>query len=330
MSKLSLTFACWDYDRVKPLAAGTVAPEGIDLNVIDLPVEETFFRMLRYREFDIAEMSLSSYTVSLSRPNPSFVALPVFPSRMFRHSGIFISTKSGIREPKDLVGKRVGVPEYQLTAPVWMRGILQDEYGIDPASVEYWTGGEEEPGREEKVKLDLPAKFRIRSIGAEKTLAAMIAEGEIDALYAPRSPSTLETRPDRVRRLFENYVEVEQAYYRKTRIFPIMHTVVIRRELYEAHRWIARSLFKAFVEAQRIVYERLAIPASLKTMLPWQIAHVEEAVRLMGKDWWPYGFAPNRQVLETFLRYHHEQGLSPRRLAPEALFVPETTEAFKI
>ncbi|HXP31947.1 MAG TPA: ABC transporter substrate-binding protein [Stellaceae bacterium] len=330
MSKLSLTFACWDYDRIKPLADGSVQAEGIDLNIVDLPVEETFFRMLRYREFDVAEMSLSSYTVSLARPDPGFVALPVFPSRMFRHSGIFVSAKSGIREPKDLIGKRVGVPEYQLTAPVWMRGILQDEYGVDPASVEYWTGGEEEPGREEKVKLDLPAKFRVRPIGHDKTLSAMIAEGEVDAIYAPRSPSTLDTRPDRVRRLFENYVEVEQAYYRKTRIFPIMHAVVLRRELYEAHRWIARSLFKAFVEAQRIVYERLAIPASLKTMLPWQIAHVEEARRLMGKDWWPYGFAPNRAALETFLRYHHEQGLSPRRLAPEELFVPETTEAFKI
>jgi 4,5-dihydroxyphthalate decarboxylase len=330
MSKLSLTFACWDYDRTKPLADGTVTAEGIDLNVVDLPVEETFFRMLRYREFDIAEMSLSSYTVSLTRENPGFVAIPVFPSRMFRHSGIFISSQSGIREPKDLVGKRIGVPEYQLTAPVWIRGILQDEYGVDPASVEYWSGGEEEPGREEKVKLSLPAKIRLRSIGPEQTLSQMIAEGEVDAIYAPRSPSTLRTRPDRVRRLFPNYPEQERAYFEKTRIFPIMHTVVLRRELFEKHRWVARSLYKAFVEAQRIVYERLAIPASLKTMLPWQIAQVEETVRLMGEDWWPYGFEPNRHVLDTFLRYHHEQGLSPRRLKPEELFVPETTEAFKI
>lgn len=330
MSRLNLTFACWDYDRVKPLADRTVTAEGIDLNIVNLPVEETFFRMLRYREFDLAEMSLSSYTVSLSRPDSGFVAIPVFPSRMFRHSGIFVSAASGIREPRDLVGKRIGVPEYQLTAPVWIRGILQDEYGVDPASVSYFTGGEENPGREEKVKLSLPAKFRVSAIPSDKTLSAMIAEGEVDAIYAPRSPSTLHTRPDRVRRLFPDYVEREKAYFAKTKLFPIMHTVVLRRELFEANRWIARSLFKAFIEAQRIVYEQLSIPASLKTMLPWQIPQVEEAMALMGTDWWPYGFDANRAVLETFLRYHHEQGLSPRRLKPEELFVPETTEAFKI
>src|SRR5690348_10816571 len=161
MSKLRMTLACWDYDRTRALSDGTVKAEGIELDVLPLVVEETFFRMLRHREFDAAEMSLSSYTVSLFRPDRPFVAIPVFPSRFFRHSSIYVSTKSGIREPKDLVGKRVGVPEYQMTAPVWIRGMLQDEYGVDPASVEYWTGGEEEPGREEKLKLDLPAKFRL-------------------------------------------------------------------------------------------------------------------------------------------------------------------------
>jgi 4,5-dihydroxyphthalate decarboxylase len=330
MSKLRLTLACWDYDRARALAEGSVVPDGIDLNVLELPVEETFFRMLRNREFDAAEMSLSSYTVSLGRPKPPFIAIPVFPSRLFRHNGIFISTKSGIREPKDLIGKRIGVPEYQLTAPVWQRGILQDEYGVDPASVEYFTGGEEEPGREEKVKLDLPAKIRVRAIGPTQTLSAMIAEGEVDAITAPRNPSTFITRPDRVKRLFENFVEVERAYFRKTRIFPIMHTVVLRRELYEANPWVAQSLFKAFVEAKRRAQENLYVVAAIKTMLPWQIAHVEETRREMGDDWWPYGFAENRATLDTFLRYHHEQGLSPRRLKPEDLFAPETFEAFKI
>jgi 4,5-dihydroxyphthalate decarboxylase len=330
MSKLRLTLACWDYDRARALAEGSVVPDGIDLNVLELPVEETFFRMLRNREFDAAEMSLSSYTVSLGRPKPPFIAIPVFPSRLFRHNGIFISTKSGIREPKDLIGKRIGVPEYQLTAPVWQRGILQDEYGVDPASVEYLTGGEEEPGREEKVKLDLPAKIRIRAIGPTQTLSAMIAEGEVDAITAPRNPSTFITRPDRVKRLFENFVEVERAYFRKTRIFPIMHTVVLRRDVYEANPWVAQSLYKAFVEAKRRAQENLYVVAAIKTMLPWQIAHVEETRREMGDDWWPYGFAENRSTLDTFLRYHHEQGLSPRRLKPEDLFAPETFEAFKI
>jgi 4,5-dihydroxyphthalate decarboxylase len=330
MSRLRLTLACWDYDRTRALADGSVAPDGIDLTYLALPVEETFFRMLRHREFDAAEMSLSSYAVSLMREEPAFIAIPVFPSRMFRHSCIFVSAASGITEPAELAGKRIGTPEYQMTAPVWIRGILADEYGVDPASPAYVTGGEEEPGRDEKLKLELPAKFRIERLGPQQTLAAMIAAGEIDALYTARTPSTYRTRPGAVRRLFENYVEVERAWFRKTRIFPIMHTVVIRRELYRAHPWIAQSLQKAFIAAQRKTYDDLAISAALKTMLPWQLAHVEEVRRELGDDWWAYGLEPNRHVLETFLRYHHEQGLSKRRLTPEELFAPEALERFKI
>jgi 4,5-dihydroxyphthalate decarboxylase len=330
MAKLRLTLACWDYDRTRALADGSVQPEGIELNYLNMHVEETFFRMLRHREFDVAEMSLSSYAMSTARDEPPFIAIPVFPSRFFRQSCIFVSAQSGIREPKDLVGKRVGNPEYQMTAPVWIRGILQDEYGVDPASVEYYTGGEEEPGREEKLKLDLPAKFKLRRIGSTQTLAQMIADGALDAMYTARIPSTFETRPGTVTRLFENYVEVERAYYRKTRIFPIMHTVAIRRDVYRANPWIAQTLTKAFVEAKRKVYENLYTTSALTTMLPWQIAQVEDVRRELGDDWWPYGFQSNRHVLDAFLRYHHEQGLSKRRLQPEELFAPETLETFKI
>jgi len=330
MTRLRLSLACWNYDRTRALADGSVRAEGIDLNTLVLHVEETFFRMLRNREFDVAEMSLSSYAVSASRDAPPFIAIPVFPSRFFRQSCIFVSGKSGIREPRDLIGKRIGTPEYQMTAPVWIRGILQDEYGVDPASVEYLTGGEEEPGRDEKLKLDLPAKFKVTRIGAGQTLAAMLADGEIDALHAARIPSTFRSRPGTVRRLFENHVEVEQAYYRKTGIFPIMHTVVIRREIYEANRWIAQSLTKAFVEAKRRVYEDLYTTSALTTMLPWQVAQVETLRHDMGEDWWPYGLEVNRHVLDTFLRYHHEQGLSRRRLQPEELFAPETLSSFRI
>jgi len=330
MSKLRMTLACWNYDRTRPLADGTVKPDGIDLNYLNLPVEETFFRMLRNREFEAAEMSLSSYAVSLTRADPPFIAIPVFPSRFFRHSCIFVSARSGIREPKDLIGKRIGTPEFQMTAPVWIRGILQDEYGVDPAGVEYLTGGEEEPGREEKLKLELPPKIRIGPIPAGKTLAKMIAEGEIDALHSARAPSTLQSRPDAVKRLFEDFVEVERAYFRKTRIFPIMHTVVIRRDVYHANPWVAQSLQKAFVAAQRLTYEGLNQSAAQMAMLPWLMAHVEEARREMGDDWWSYGFEANRAVLDTFLRYHHEQGLSGRRLKPEELFAPEALESFKI
>jgi 4,5-dihydroxyphthalate decarboxylase len=330
MARLRLSLACWHYDRTQALADGTVRPEGIDLNYLDLHVEETFFRMLRNREFDVAEMSLSSYAVSVARDSPPFVAIPVFPSSFFRQSCIFVSEKCGIREPRDLIGKRIGTPEYQMTAPVWIRGILQDEYGVDPASVEYCTGGEEEPGRDEKLKLDLPAKFRVTRIGAGQTLAAMLAVGEIDALHAARIPSTFVSRPGTVRRLFENYVDVERAYYQKTQIFPIMHTVVIRRDVYKANPWIAQSLTKAFAQAKQRVYRNLYTTSALTTMLPWQVAQVEEVRRDMGDDWWPYGFEPNRHVLDTFLRYHHEQGLSSRRLQPEELFAPETLSSFRI
>lgn len=327
---LRLTLSCWNYDRTRALADGSVRPDGIDLNYLSLPVEETFFRMLRYQEFDACEMSLSSYCVSLMRDKPPFVAIPVFPSRMFRHNGIYISTRSGIKEPKDLIGKRIGNPEYQLTAQVWIRGLLADEYGVDPRSVRYFTGGGETPGREEKLKLSLPPEIKIGPIGPTQTLSQMLADGELDAIYAPRAPSTLRTRPNDVQRLFPDYVPVERAYYRKTRIFPIMHTVVIRRELYEANRWIATSLYKAFVEAQQRTYEDLDEVAAMKVMLPWTVAYVEEARREMGNEWWPYGLAPNRHVLDTFLRYHHDQGLSKRRLQPEELFAPETLEAFKL
>jgi 4,5-dihydroxyphthalate decarboxylase len=330
MPRLHLTLACWDYDRTRALADGRVQPEGVDLNLLPLQVEETFFRMLRNHEFDAAEMSLSSYAVSLSRPDPAFIAIPVFPSRFFRHSCIFVSAKSGITRPQDLAGRRVGTPEYQMTAPVWIRGILADEYGVDPASVSYHTGGEEEPGREEKLKLNLPDRFKVTPIGPEQTLSAMLADGEIDALHTARTPSTFYTRPEAVKRLFPDFVEVEKAYHRKTGLFPIMHVIVLRRDVYEAHRWVARSLFKAFVEAQAIAYANLKVTSAMTSMLPWQVAAVEEAVAALGADWWPYGFAKNRAVLDTFLRYHHEQGLSPRRLQPEELFAPETFEAFKI
>lgn len=330
MSRLNLSFACWGYDRTAALADGSVRPDGIDLNAQTLEVEEIFFRMLRNREFDIAEMSLSSYCVTLGRENPPFIAIPVFPSRFFRHSCIFLSAKSGIRSVQDLVGKRIGVPEYQMTAPVWIRGMLNDEYGIDPTSVTYLTGGEEQPGRDEKLKLDLPAKFRVEPIGPGQTLSRMLADGEIDALYTARAPSTFYSEPDRVTRLFPNFVEVEKAYYAKSGIFPIMHVVALRRDVYEAHRWIAQALFKAFCTAQVRAYDELMVSASLKTMLPWQIAAVEETIATLGHEWWPYGIERNRQVIETFARYHHEQGLSHRRLTIEEMFAPETFSSFKI
>ena len=330
MKKLPLSFACWEYDRTRALADGTVRADGIELTYLTLPVEETFFRMMRLREFDASEMSLSSYTASLNAPNPPFIAIPVFPSRFFRHSCIFISTQSGVRRPEDLKGRRVGVPEYQMTAPVWIRGILADEYGVKVADYEHLSGGEEEAGRIEKLKLELPPQIRVRPIGPTQTLAQMIAAGEIDALVTARAPSTFYRQPEAVKRLFTDYVAAERDYYRRTKIFPIMHTVVIRREVYEENRWVAQSLYKALEAAKAHAMELYRQTAAMPAMLPWLVAHLEEARREMGEDWWPYGLEPNRHVLDTFLRYHHEQGLSKRRLQPEELFAPETLEAYKV
>ncbi len=326
MANLKLTLGCWDYDRVRPLMDGSVVPNGIELTFLNMIVEETFFRMLRHREFDVAELSMSSYTVSLTRPERPFVAIPVFPSRFFRHSCIYVNADAGIREPKDLIGKRIGTPEYQMTAPVWIRGILQDHYGVPVDSVTYVTGGEEQPNRDEKIRLDLPTNIRVERIGAGDTLARMLADGRIDALHTARKPSTFDGV--RVNRLFPDFVPVEQAYWRETGIFPIMHVVAIRRDVYEANRWIAMNLFQAFRQAQALCYEGLKETAALKGMLPWFNAHVEDTIAMMGEDFWPYGVESNRATLETFLRYHHEQGLSPKKLDIEDMFAPETLEEF--
>lgn len=330
MSKLRLTLACWNYDRTRALVDGRVRPDGIDLNHLDLPVEETFFRMLRHREFDVAEMSLSSYVMSLFQPEPPFIAIPVFPSRAFRHSGIYINAGSGIRDPKDLIGRKVGTPEYQLTAAVWIRGMLAEHYGVPVESVIYYTGGQEERGRPEKLRLELPPGIHVERIGPTDTLSSMLASGTIDALYAPRAPSSLDTSPGTVTRLFADFMAVERDYFRRTAIFPIMHTLVIRRDVYERDRWVAQSLYKAWCAAQQETYRDLRETAALKTMLPWLVAHVEETRREMGDDFWPYGLEPNRRALETFLRYSHEQGLSKNLLSPDQLFAPEALESFRI
>lgn len=330
MAKLKLALACWNYDRTRALMEGRVEVDGVELNYLNLPVEETFFRMLRHREFEAAELSLSSYTVSLFRQNPPFIAIPIFPSRFFRHSCIYVHAGSGIREPKDLIGKRVGNPEYQMTAPVWIRGILSDEYGVPVTSVTYLSGGEEQPGRTEKIALSLPPEIRLEAIPSDKTLSRMIETGEIDALYTARAPSTFNNGSGKVRRLFGNYAAVEREYYRKTKIFPPMHIIAIRRDVYDANPWVAQSLSKAFTAAQKDAYEEIRSTAALKAMLPWLTDHVEETEKLMGRDFWPYGYEANISALSTFLRYHYEQGLSKRQLTPKELFAPESLESFLI
>lgn len=327
MTRLGLTLACGDYDRTRALEEGTVRPDGIELTYLRLPVEETFFRMMRHHEFEVAEMSLSSYVVSLrERPAP-FVALPVFTSRMFRHGAIYVNADAGITVPDDLRGKVVGTPEYQLTAGVWVRGILAEYHDVPADSVSYLTGGQETPGRIEKAGLALPSRIDIGRIAPDKTLSTMLAEGEIDALYTPRIPRPFVERDPRVRRLFPDVVGAEKAYHAATGIFPIMHVVVVRRDIYERYPWVAQSLYKAFVLAKDEAFPRLHDSSALRFMLPWLNQHLEEARELLGEDYWSYGLGGNGDTLETFLRYHHQQGLSPQAMRLDELFAPESTES---
>lgn len=330
MAPLRLTFACGDYDRTRAIAEESVRPDGIDITYLRLPVEETFFRMMRHREFEVAELSLSSYVLSLDAADPPFIALPVFPSRMFRHSSLYHNTAAGISGPEDLRGKVVGTPEYQLTACVWMRGILGDRHGVPYDSVTYRTGGQETAGRVEKASVDLGESVRISAIPADRTLSEMLVTGEIDALCTPRVPSPFTAGDPRVQRVFPDVVAAEKEYYAATGIFPIMHVVVVRRDVYERHPWVAQSLSKALLAAKDQAYDRLYDTSALRFMLPWLIPQLEEARTLLGEDYWSYGLEPNRENLATFLRYHHEQGLSKRLFAPEELFAPESTEAFVI
>jgi len=329
MPRLPLSFACWDYDRVQSLQTGRVRPEGIDLNFLCLDVEETFFRALHNQEFDVCELSLSSYTLTLDSSEPPFIAIPVFPSRFFRHQSIYVNTDR-VSAPADLVGKRIGVPEYQLTACVWQRGILADEYDVPIDSVEYLSGALTDAGRRsEKVPLNLPPNLSVTPIADGKNLSDMLAGGEIDALYTARAPHTFGTSA-KVAHLFPNYREVEKDYYARTRIFPIMHVIALNRDTHHRHPWIARSLLKAFTEAQQHAYTALKQTAALKYMLPWLPGHYQETVDALGEGYWDYGLDRNRHVLETFTRYSHEQGLAGKLRSPEELFVPGVDEGFLI
>ncbi len=328
MSRLRLALACGDYDRTRALEDGSVRPDGIELTYLRLPVEETFFRMLRHREFDLAEMSLSTYVATLDRDPRPFIALPVFTSRMFRHGGIYINTGAGISAPSDLRSKRVGTPEFQLTAGVWIRGILAEHHGVPIDSVTYHTGGQEAPGRIEKGRVE--TGLDIHPIPEGATLSQMLADGRIDALYSPRVPSPFRDGDPRVGRLFGDVVAVEKQYFATTGIFPVMHVVVIRNDVYERHRWVAQSLYKAFVAARDEANNRIYDSSALRFMEPWLIQHVEESRALLGKDYWSYGIGENAAGLDVFLGYHHDQGLSRRRYRAGDLFAAETAEAFVI
>jgi 4,5-dihydroxyphthalate decarboxylase len=329
MSKLKLSMTIARYDRTWPLLEGSVEAQGIELNILPLYVGEIFWRQLHHApEFDVSELSLSGYLITLERQPPTYVAIPVFPSRTFRHSSIFINTDSGIREARDLTGRRVGIPEYSMTAAVWIRGMLQDVYGVELKSLRYVRGGETGYKGDERVELDLPPGIRIESAPAGKTISGMLASGEIDAIFSPFPPACFVAGHPKVRRLFPEWEAVEREYYRQTRLFPVMHTVVIRRELYEQNRWIATSLYTAFEEAKARCYRELVDDPGMPYSTPWFVPHALEQWRFFACDPYAYGVEPNRHMLDTLARYSFEQGLTHRKFTVEELFAPEMYDLY--
>ncbi len=324
---LPLTLACGATDRTLPLITGEVRPAGIDLTFLRMYPEEVFWRMTRHAEFDAAEMSMSSYLIRRSRGDDAVTAIPVFTSREFRHSCIWVRRDANINSPRDLKNRRVGAAEYQLTANVWIRGLLSDDYDLKPTDVSWCLGGLYEPGRIEKLSVSIP-DVTIEAIGPHQTLSQMLQDGEIDAVIGPRPPHGFPG--PKVRRLFENFREVEADYFKRTGVFPIMHAIVIRRDVLERTPWVARSLYDAFCEAKRLAISELRNPVVLWSTLPWLIAEVEATQELMGDDYWPYGLEPNRGTLEALMRYSCEQGLAQRTVPLETLFVPSTLDDYRI
>ncbi|MBC5784425.1 ABC transporter substrate-binding protein [Ramlibacter sp. USB13] len=328
MQRLALSVAMGDYDRTRALLDGSVRIDGVDPVFMTMSPEEAFFRAFRGTEFDIGELSLSSYTLKVSQGDCPYVAVPVFLSRAFRHTAIYVR-RDRVRTPADLRGKRVGIPEYQLTANVWARSLLKEDHGILPSEVTWVRGGIETPGRAEKLRIQLPPGVRIEEAPEGDTLAAMLDRGDLDAFVGPRAPSCFGRNPQ-VGWFYADPTAAAEDYYRRTRIFPIMHVVGIRRELVERHRWLPVAVYKAFEAAKAIALERLADPSAPKASLPFLEELLAATQQLMGRDYWPYGVEDNRVTLEAFLAHHHDQGLSARKVQLEELFAPTTYEMAKI
>lgn len=329
MSKLQLSIAMGDYDRTRALLDGRVQIDGVDPVCMTLSPEETFFRAFRGLEFDISELSFSSYLVKASRGESPYIAVPVFLSRAFRHTSIWVR-KDRIRRPQDLKGKRVGLPEYQLTAHVWARAILDDDFGVRPADMRWVRGGIDTPGRPEKIKLQLPADVQLENAPEGTTISDLLDRGEIDGFIAPRPPSGAALKNPDVGWLFDDPVAAAKDYYQRTGVFPIMHVVGVKKELAAAHPWLPGAVLKAFTQAKAVALEALGDTSATKVTLPFVEEQLKAARETMGEDYWSYGVAPNRRTLETFVRHHHSQGLSARPMAVEELFHPATYESYSI
>ncbi|RAI44828.1 ABC transporter substrate-binding protein [Rhodoplanes roseus] len=327
---LSITLACGNYDRTRAILDGRVRIEGCETRYIPLEPEEVFFRAARYQEFDVSELSLSSYLLQMSRGESAYVGIPAFVSRCFRHSALYVRTDRGIRTPEDLKGKLVGLPEYQMTAMVWLRGILEEDYGVRPSDIHWRSGGQEQPGREERARLDLPAGIDLQRIPPGETLSAMLRDGRLDAVMTARAPSCFLDSAPNIDRLFPNHREVEKEYYRRTGLFPIMHLIGVRRALVEQYPWLPASVYKAFVQAKALAMADLRALAAPILILPWTEAETLDTMALMGRDFWRYGVAENVREIETLARYSHAQGIAGRIVPVSELFAPSTVQTSRI
>jgi 4,5-dihydroxyphthalate decarboxylase len=328
MAKLNLSVAIGDYDRNRPLIDGAVQIDGVAPVFMTLSPEEIFFRAFRYQDFDVCELSLSSFTVKTAQGDCPYVGVPAFLSRAFRHTSIYVRTDR-IKKPEDLKGKKVGVPEYQLTANVWARGILEDDHGVKPADIHWIRGGIEHAGRPEKITVKLPAGVRLDNAPDGATISELLIKGEIDGFIAPRPPSHAEGHAN-VGWLFPDPIAAAKDYFKRTGIFPIMHLLGVRRTLVDAHPWLPAALLKAFEQSKSAALAKLSDTSATKVTLPFIEEQLKATRELMGEDYWAYGLAANRKTLEAFLRRHHSEGLSHRLLAPEELFHPSTHEGFKL
>lgn len=317
MNEAALSLACVATDRTRPILDGRVTVPGVRFTALPGEPEDIFRRALRDRAFDVTELSMGSHIVTTARGDAPYVGVPVFLSRAFRHSAIYVRTDRGIRAPGDLAGRAVGLPEYQQTAALWVRGILREHYGVDTRGIAWRTGGE-------RVAITLPDGFDVRPLG--EPLEAALAAGRLDALIAPRPPACFLDGSAPVDRLFPDYRAEEQAWFKASGFFPIMHCLAVRRDVAERHPWLPVELFRAFARARALSLAELSMVNVLRVSLPWIAAEAAAQTAFMGGNPWPYGFARNRAEIAAMIRFAMHDGLAARAIEPEALFHPSTLE----
>ncbi len=323
--KLSLSLACAPYDRTQPLFDGRVTIEGCDLTCYPMLSDRAFSLAYSTRDFDITELSASTHMLTVARGDAHYVGIPAFVSRVFRHSSIYIRTDRGIASPADLRGRTIGVPQYQMTAALWARGLLSDEYGVASRDINWRTGGLDKPGGGERTPINAEG-FSIRPIGPTETLSAMLAAGALDAVIASRPPSCFTERAPHIGRMFPDTRADEEAYYRKTGLFPIMHMIGIRRSLVDRHPWLAPAVYRAFLLALEIAMEQIRYPGAFHATLPWLPDDLARVEAVMGRDFWSYGVPQNKSAIDVMLRWSVEQGLSPRNPRYDEIFAPDCLE----